>query len=267
MRWVGAYVGAMTCLAANAQGMVLTLSAVEMITSFAVPLSCIFAYNTPINGCEVGDFTSGQCSSNCQRALQRVETNIRASCDTVDAQPNSLIWEAQRGNLVNALCKSDPPKQSTTRAQPQPTPSSTSATSITVTISPSSSTSSETPLYTLTTSTTTLTSTVTMTPTTTQTTQTTVSSTPTDSSSRTETESQTDTEASSTASTSSRETTSVTEISTPISSSTSTTKASKPTRNPEAGAGDPFANVPNSSNRLGLCVWSFLFVLFVICLM
>ncbi|OAA78793.1 hypothetical protein LEL_02279 [Akanthomyces lecanii RCEF 1005] len=107
MRWVGAYASAMAFLAANAQSMVLTLSAVEMITSFAVPLSCIFAYNTPINGCDISDFTSGQCSPNCQRALQRVEINIRASCDTVDAQPNSLIWEAQRGNLVNALSSAD----------------------------------------------------------------------------------------------------------------------------------------------------------------
>lgn len=264
MRWVGAYASAMAFLAANAQSMVLTLSAVEMITSFAVPLSCIFAYNTPINGCDISDFTSGQCSPNCQRALQRVETNIRASCDTVDAQPNSLIWEAQRGNLVNALCKSEPPKQTTTRAQPRPTRSSTSASSITVTVSPSSSTSSETPFYTLTTSTTTLTSTLTTIPTTTQTT---VSSTPTDSNSSTETGSQTDTETSSAPSTSSQETTTAAESSTSSSSSTSITKAAKPTRNPEAGAGDPFANVPNSSSRLGPCVWSLFLILFVIGLM
>ncbi|OAQ96048.1 hypothetical protein LLEC1_02748 [Akanthomyces lecanii] len=103
MRRGGAYAGAVAFLAANAQRMVLTLSAVEMIASFSVPLSCIFAYNTPINGCDINDFTSGQCSPNCQRALQRVETNIRASCDTTDSQPNSLIREAQRGNLVNAL--------------------------------------------------------------------------------------------------------------------------------------------------------------------
>ncbi|OAA48867.1 hypothetical protein BBO_01912 [Beauveria brongniartii RCEF 3172] len=80
MRRTDASLAAMALLAASVQGTILTLSTVEMITSFAVPLSCIFAYNTPISGCETSDFTSGRCSPGCQRELLRVQTNIQASC-------------------------------------------------------------------------------------------------------------------------------------------------------------------------------------------
>ncbi|KAJ3482020.1 hypothetical protein NLG97_g7679 [Lecanicillium saksenae] len=256
MRRTSAYVGAVAGLAAHAQGQLLTLSAVEMITSFAVPLSCIFAYNTPLSGCEIGDFTNGRCSANCQRGLQRVQANIRASCDTVEARPNSLIWEAQRGNLVNALCKSDAPERTATAAPTRltPTPITTSAASITVTIPLSTTKSSKEASST-----------------TAPTTDTRFSSS-TDSSSTPETESS-DTESSSstvsttTSTTSERITSTAADRSTSSSSPLPAAKTTKPTREQEKGAGDPFANLPNSSSQLGPYVWSLALVLFVIGLM
>ncbi|TQV91895.1 hypothetical protein IF1G_09480 [Cordyceps javanica] len=263
MRRTGAYVGAVAFMVVGVHGTAMTLSAIETVGSFAVPLSCIFAYNTPILGCETSDLSAGQCSSRCQRGLLRVQNNIRASCDTVDAQPPSLIWQAQRGNLVNALCMTVPPPQPSTRQQPQPTSSTTSEVPVTVTIPKPSSTSSETSLSTSSTLTTTST-----TSTTTSTTQPTVSSTTSTSSSSTEPPetTQTETEVNSTISSSSTESTTAAESSTTSSSSTSTTKAAKPTRDPELGAGDPFANVPNSSSELGPYIWGILMIVFAICL-
>ncbi|PQK08142.1 hypothetical protein BB8028_0001g02210 [Beauveria bassiana] len=270
MRRTDASLAAMAFLAASVQGTALTLSTVEMITSYAVPLSCIFAYNTPISGCETSDFTSGRCSQGCQRGLLRVQTNIQASCTTVDPQPNSLIWEAQKENLVNALCNREPPQQGTTRTQ-SPTPSTTSALSITVTVPVSSTTSSKTPSFTQTMSSSTTTTAPTTTPTTTLTTTSTtlltVSSTSTEPSSTDNTDLSTETGSISTTSTAPQETTTGTESPTSSSSSTTATKTAKPTRDPELGAGDPFANFPNSSGRLGLCVCNMLLTFVVTGLM
>ncbi|ATY62425.1 Cation H+ exchanger [Cordyceps militaris] len=89
MRRAVASVVAVAYWATAAESMVLTLSAVEMIASFAVPLSCIFAYNTPLTGCEITDFTSGQCakgeSGECCMQESAATADVNSFAVTTDA--------------------------------------------------------------------------------------------------------------------------------------------------------------------------------------
>jgi len=90
----------------------ISLSNFQLITSSAIPLSCILAYNEPLAGCSVGDFTSGRqlagCSSSCRTGIRSTQLTLRAACVDVLAPPGSVLGEALLGdgNLVPFLCGS-----------------------------------------------------------------------------------------------------------------------------------------------------------------
>ena len=88
--------------AGTASGAISTLSNFQMISSLSVPLSCILAYNTPIRGCSLRDFTNKSCSPDCQRSLAGAQSNIQGSCNLVDVGPDTLLHQAQKGRLVDA---------------------------------------------------------------------------------------------------------------------------------------------------------------------
>ena len=114
----------------------ITLSEVEIITAIAAPIGCILAYNTPIFACDVQDFTGqNSCSVQCERALEAVQENIQGSCSQIMVPKDSLMYQAQHGNLVKALCDRDTNRPSSIPTQPpanNPTSSTTSLLRFTV---------------------------------------------------------------------------------------------------------------------------------------
>lgn len=114
----------------------ITLSEVEIITAISAPIGCILAYNTPIFACDVQDFTgSNSCSVQCERALEAVQENIQGSCSQIMVPKDSLMYQAQHGNLVKALCDRDTDRPSSIPTQPpvnSPTSSTTSLLRFTV---------------------------------------------------------------------------------------------------------------------------------------
>ena len=114
----------------------ITLSEVEIITAIAAPIGCVLAYNTPIFACDVQDFTgSNSCSVQCERALEAVQENIQGSCSQIMVPKDSLMYQAQHGNLVKALCDRDTNRPSSIPTQPPantPTSSTTSLLRFTV---------------------------------------------------------------------------------------------------------------------------------------
>ncbi|KAK5994520.1 hypothetical protein PT974_04998 [Cladobotryum mycophilum] len=83
----------------------LTLSNFEALASLSLPLNCVFAYNTPIRGCDVNDFMEESiCSPRCRQGLQSVQINVMSSCTGISVMRDTLLLDAQQGRLVNVLC-------------------------------------------------------------------------------------------------------------------------------------------------------------------
>ncbi|KAK4456342.1 hypothetical protein QBC42DRAFT_69016 [Cladorrhinum samala] len=83
----------------------LSLSDFQLITSSAVPISCILAYNSQISGCVTRDFIRGNtCSSECVRGLQKIQSTLQAACGDASIQSTSVLGQVLLGNLVNVLC-------------------------------------------------------------------------------------------------------------------------------------------------------------------
>lgn len=219
-------------LATEVSGSFLTLSNFQSISNLSLPLGCNFAYNSPMPGCRAQDFGNNRsCSSSCQRAILRVQTNIQQSCVLVSAGETSLLDQAQVGNLVAALCgnRQAPPESATsisrspprsfTRIPPDPT-STTSTTTATTTAQESSSSD-------------TLTAAPVFTPTPT--------STPNSS------------ELTPTTFTPRQQTTATTERTQTLTSSSSTwsTSSSAVQTQPRGGGGSPFDDVPGNAAQLG----------------
>ncbi|KAL7904246.1 hypothetical protein GGI35DRAFT_463714 [Trichoderma velutinum] len=111
-------------LAGAASGTFLTLSNFQTLTS-SVSVQCLYAYNLPIRGCSLSDFTGGAtCSESCIAGLQAVQFSVRGLCTHINAASNSLLVEVKEGHILDVLCKSDTPPKSTT-ATPTPPPSQT----------------------------------------------------------------------------------------------------------------------------------------------
>ncbi|KAG6004372.1 hypothetical protein E4U21_001135 [Claviceps maximensis] len=116
-RWVCALSGGLL-LGRQASGFYLTLSNFQSVSTLSLPLECIFAYNTPMQGCVVGDFgKSAICSSACLQGVVRIQSSIQESCAMVRTGARSLLDEAQNGHLVAAICR--------TRQAPPESPQST----------------------------------------------------------------------------------------------------------------------------------------------
>ncbi|KZZ99479.1 hypothetical protein AAL_02051 [Moelleriella libera RCEF 2490] len=110
-------------MAAKASGTFLTLSNFQAVSTFALPLQCALAYDTPLQGCDNRDFGTGNtCSSSCLRAIQKVEKRVQESCAMVVAGQGSLLSRAQNGTLVSILCGngSAPPSATTSATRPPP---------------------------------------------------------------------------------------------------------------------------------------------------
>lgn len=123
---------AVLLLTGSACGQQFTLSQFQKLTSLTLPLGCVSAYNTPIRGCESSDFGNGNtCSRSCRKGVRRVQKNIQASCPNVDPMSNTLLLDAQSGELVDTLCgerqrtttsPASPPAPTTSRSPPPPPP-------------------------------------------------------------------------------------------------------------------------------------------------
>ncbi|KAJ6439891.1 acyl-CoA dehydrogenase [Purpureocillium lavendulum] len=126
-------------LAGAASGTVFTLSNFQMLSSGSVPLGCILAYNTPIRGCRIRDFTEKTCSDECRDSLNEVQSNVQTSCDQISVASGTLLYKAQKGTLTDSLCRPEDEEPSSTVA---PTPTAPQTTLKSFTIIPSESTTS-----------------------------------------------------------------------------------------------------------------------------
>ncbi|KAL7955573.1 hypothetical protein V8C34DRAFT_307369 [Trichoderma compactum] len=111
-------------LAGAASGTSLSLSNFQSLTS-SVSVQCLYAYNLPIRGCSLSDFTGGTtCSESCIAGLQAVQFSVQGLCTNINAAPNSLIVEVKEGHILDVLCKKDAKPRSTTLT-PTPPPTRT----------------------------------------------------------------------------------------------------------------------------------------------
>ncbi len=83
----------------------ISLSNFQLITSSSVPLGCILAYNQPLDGCAMADFTAGeQCSQACQAGIASTQQTLQGVCGEVDAPAGSVLEAALLGTLASMLC-------------------------------------------------------------------------------------------------------------------------------------------------------------------
>lgn len=118
----------------------MTLSSVELLTTISASINCVLAYNTPILGCRIDAFVRGySCSDQCRQALVTAQNNIREACGDLVTPKGSLIYEAQNGNLLDALC-SNRDKNTNTGSPPHTSSAQDAETTIEITISEPTST-------------------------------------------------------------------------------------------------------------------------------
>ncbi|UNI17210.1 hypothetical protein JDV02_003579 [Purpureocillium takamizusanense] len=110
-------------LAGTASGTVFSLSNFQMLAGGLVPLNCILAYNTPIRGCRIRDFSEKTCPDECRDSLNEVQTNVQASCDLIGAGEGTLLFKAQKGTLTDSLCR--PQEEIIPTPEPTPAPETT----------------------------------------------------------------------------------------------------------------------------------------------
>lgn len=100
-----ASIGALVLLASQASA--LSLANFQIITSSATPLACLLAYNSQIPACTPADFSRaarGVCSVACVQGLLQTTGAVGQACAGVRAAPNSLLFQAVRGGLIDTLC-------------------------------------------------------------------------------------------------------------------------------------------------------------------
>ncbi|KAI1465002.1 uncharacterized protein F4812DRAFT_462322 [Daldinia caldariorum] len=112
-----------TLLAMVSTSSAVNLSQFQLIISNSISKSCIRAYQTEIEGCNVKDFTSGkQCSAPCVKGLQQEEDLIQEACGDLNISHRSLLGIALSGDLVDTLCPGlDPTTTVTTTVHPSST--------------------------------------------------------------------------------------------------------------------------------------------------
>ncbi|KAL6802694.1 hypothetical protein GGI42DRAFT_324977 [Trichoderma sp. SZMC 28013] len=111
-------------LAGAVSGTSLSLSNFQSLTS-SVSVQCLYAYNLPIRGCSLSDFTGGAtCSEGCIAGLEAVQFSVQGLCTNINAASNSLIVEVKEGHILDVLCKTDAKPRSTTLT-PTPPPTKT----------------------------------------------------------------------------------------------------------------------------------------------
>ncbi|PFH57590.1 hypothetical protein XA68_14812 [Ophiocordyceps unilateralis] len=91
-------------LAGSASAAVVALSGLGQTAQQPGSSGCLQAYNAPIAGCTVGDFTSKACSPQCLQGVASSQTNIQASCAAADVGGNAILSQALQGSLVIVLC-------------------------------------------------------------------------------------------------------------------------------------------------------------------
>ncbi|KAK4189538.1 hypothetical protein QBC35DRAFT_513961 [Podospora australis] len=83
----------------------LSLNNFQVVTSSAIPISCILAYNSQIQGCRHTDFKRGsQCSAACVNGLVKVQSTLQDVCGDIRVDIASVLAQALQGNLVQLLC-------------------------------------------------------------------------------------------------------------------------------------------------------------------
>ncbi|KAI0851797.1 hypothetical protein F5Y00DRAFT_217433 [Daldinia vernicosa] len=98
------------------------LSQFQLIISNSIPKSCIRAYQTEIEGCNVKDFTGGsQCSTSCVKGVQQVQDLIQDACGDLNISHKSLLGIVLSGDLVDTLCPGQEPTTVTTTVHPSST--------------------------------------------------------------------------------------------------------------------------------------------------
>lgn len=140
-------------LAGVASCSTLSLSSIEP-TGDNLPGLCTLAYETPLRGCRSRDFSDGNtCSVRCRLYIEKAEFNIQATCSGVSAATDSLLHKAQKGQLLDALCKDNEPETTTkTKVVPHPTKTKDEHTQKPTTVEPATTTDEKTTTSTTTTS-------------------------------------------------------------------------------------------------------------------
>ncbi|KAK4174268.1 hypothetical protein QBC36DRAFT_292605 [Triangularia setosa] len=83
----------------------LSLSDLQLITSSAIPISCILAYNSPILNCQISDFQRGSpCTIACRQGIRRKEATLGEICSDIDVPVRTLLGLALQGALEKVLC-------------------------------------------------------------------------------------------------------------------------------------------------------------------
>ncbi|KIH92678.1 hypothetical protein SPBR_03043 [Sporothrix brasiliensis 5110] len=92
----------------------LSLSNFQLITSTAVPINCILAYNQQLTGCTLSDFTVSNsrrrdrntCSVTCQAGIARAQETIQNVCGGIQSSGSvtTVLGVALSGDLVGLLC-------------------------------------------------------------------------------------------------------------------------------------------------------------------
>lgn len=83
----------------------MTLSSIEPLPNMSASINCVLTYNTPILGCQINAFMRGMaCSDQCRQGLATAQSYIQEACGDLATPKGSLIYEAQNGNLLDALC-------------------------------------------------------------------------------------------------------------------------------------------------------------------
>ncbi|KJR88366.1 uncharacterized protein SPSK_07771 [Sporothrix schenckii 1099-18] len=92
----------------------LSLSNFQLITSTAVPINCILAYNQQLTGCTLSDFTVSNsrrrdrntCSVACQAGIARAQETIQNVCGGIQSSGSvtTVLGVALSGDLVGLLC-------------------------------------------------------------------------------------------------------------------------------------------------------------------
>ncbi|KAI2782879.1 hypothetical protein F4815DRAFT_442866 [Daldinia loculata] len=98
------------------------LSQFQLIISNSIPKSCIRAYQTEIEGCNIKDFTGGkQCSASCVKGVQEVQDLIQEACGDLNISHKSLLGIVLSGDLVDTLCPGQDPTTVITTVHPSST--------------------------------------------------------------------------------------------------------------------------------------------------
>ena len=112
----------------------LSLANIQPLHYTTLPLSCVLAYNSPVFGCVMEDFSYGTtCSPNCLQGLAKIQYIIQSVCSSVDVSPTGVLGRALSGTLISILCEGtfpDGPTTTTSRSSTAALTTSIARTSI-----------------------------------------------------------------------------------------------------------------------------------------